>query len=352
MRQTHSKLCFGLLIACVVLCASAGPVFAAMVSAPAAGAGSAVLVLDGTPTGTLSSLSGGAITAEVLTAKTPGNYPPKQLGSLDYEPITFVVGLDRLSSSLRGWIADAWSASQKPKNGSVVFSDGAGKAVSELQFVGAVISEVSIPFCDGTSHAYPEVSVVITSRATRQAPPTQTTGYRRMGYSLEYSSFFILHIDGLDCKGVIRIEQFTVQQPAVIVKVEDDKGVVIRLPQPSKANFPNLKITLRENWAQSWRDWANDFLIKGKSEQSSRKNGYLSFFADKNLSGEIARINLYNLGICRLGPVPVEGNGEGVGKLVAEIYCERMEFCSPGTAAPASGTSAPPPTGTRPIGTR
>jgi len=352
MRQSHSMSCFLLFITCAVLCASAGPLFAATAGA--------TLVLDGVACDTLRGLSGGAITAEVLTVNTPGNYATKQHGLPTYEPINLDVNLN-MTSYLFAWIADAWNANQKRLNGCVLFSDQAGKPISELQFLDGVISEVTIPLCDVNSAATTPVSVVITPRATRQVQGAQTTISASASHGSAWSSHsFILDINGLNCLGVTRIEPFTVKQEMNLKKVVDEKGVEVVLPIAGRASFPNLKITLTEHSAQSWRDFAKDFLIKGNSGQNAEKDGFLRFTKEPPSSAPIAMIHLYNIGICKVGPAPLDANGEGLGKVVAELYCERMELLGPNGAPPVSGPTATPATGTtleapnrkRPIGTR
>ena len=337
MRQSHSMSCFLLFITCAVLCASAGPLFAATAGA--------TLVLDSTACDTLRGLSGGAITAEVFTVNTPGNYAAKQHGLPTYEPISVDVNLN-MTSYLFAWIADAWNANQKRLNGCVLFSDQAGKPISELQFLDGLISEVTIPLCDVNSAATTPVSVVITPRATRQVPGAQTAITASASHGSAWSSHsFILDINGLNCLGVTRIETFTVKQQMIIQKVVDEKGVEILLPIAGRANFPNLKITLTERSAQSWRDWAKDFLVKGNSGQNGRKDGFLRFTKEPPSSAPISMIHLYNIGICKVGPAPMDANGEGLGKVVAELYCERMELLGPSGLAPTSGTTTTPATG-------
>jgi hypothetical protein len=98
--------------------------------------------------------------------------------------------------------------------------------------------------------------------------------------------------------------------------------------EPRKLEVPNLKITLTESFAQSWIDWHEDFVINRNSGESQEKNGSLAFLAS-NRRDELARINFFNLGIFRLAPEKVQAQSDQIKRIVAEMYCERMEFVSP-----------------------
>jgi hypothetical protein len=72
--------------------------------------------------------------------------------------------------------------------------------------------------------------------------------------------------------------------------------------------------------AESWRTWFKSFVIDGNS--SAMKT--LSFLAP-NLSTVLATISFQNLGIFRLEDVPTDASAE-ITRVVAELYCERMEL--------------------------
>ena len=58
--------------------------------------------------------------------------------------------------------------------------------------------------------------------------------------------------------------------------------------------------------------------------------------ADKTRSGtlallgtdmrELARIELFGVGICKLGPARRDASSDQIARFTAELYCERMEF--------------------------
>jgi len=95
--------------------------------------------------------------------------------------------------------------------------------------------------------------------------------------------------------------------------------------EPGKLEFPNLKITLAESAAKTWLDWHEDFVVKGNCGEDQEKDGSLTFLAP-DLKQELARVDFFNLGIFRLAPEKPEPQPDRVKKLIAELYCERMQF--------------------------
>ena len=75
--------------------------------------------------------------------------------------------------------------------------------------------------------------------------------------------------------------------------------------------------------ADTWRTWFQRFVIDGHSGATDEKSGSLSFL-NANLATVLATINFHNLGIFRLENAPADP-----GRVVAELYCERMELAIP-----------------------
>ncbi len=153
-------------------------------------------------------------------------------------------------------------------------------------------------------------------------------------------SNFRLEIDGLDCSKVSKIDSFTVKQSIVADPIGETRDVP---NEPGKLDFPNLRITLAEAGAATWTAWFDDFVLKGNNDESAEKGGRIVFLAP-DLKQELGRIELHNLGIFALRhPAPA---AEAVSRVVAELYCERMEFQ---VGNPAPKPPAPTPIQRRPV---
>jgi hypothetical protein len=75
--------------------------------------------------------------------------------------------------------------------------------------------------------------------------------------------------------------------------------------------------------AGTWRAWFQSFVIGGHSSATDEKSGNLSFL-NANLSTVLATINFHNLGIFGLENAPADPS-----RVVADLYCERMELAIP-----------------------
>jgi hypothetical protein len=94
-------------------------------------------------------------------------------------------------------------------------------------------------------------------------------------------------------------------------------------PATGVAEFPNLRIELSAVSAGTWRTWFESFVMDGHSGATGEKSGSLSLL-NANLTTVLATINFFNLGIFRLENAPADS-----GRVVAELYCQRMELAIP-----------------------
>jgi hypothetical protein len=126
-----------------------------------------------------------------------------------------------------------------------------------------------------------------------------------------------LELDGLDCTRVSRIDSFTVKQPFRIGKGD--------VREPGLLSFPNLSVTLSEQSAKTWQAWFTNFVLEGNNADSQEKTGRLTVLSP-DLTKALARIDLFNVGIFRLALAPERAGGDLVRRVVAGLYCERMDF--------------------------
>ena len=183
-----------------------------------------------------------------------------------------------------------------------------GRPQSKREFVKAILVETTVPMLDGASNSSADFTVRLAPERTSDVTPPTTlppSGSPAPGDAPFLSSNFRLNIAGLDCTRVAKIDSFTVKQT----------------PGTGLAEFPNLRIELSSVSATTWRTWFQSFLID--SSAANEKTGNLSFLST-NLTTVLATINFFNLGIFRLESSPVDPS-----RVVAELYCERMELVIP-----------------------
>jgi phage tail-like protein len=298
-------------------------------------AGNFQLVLDGVKCGFLKSVDGGAPVAEVVSESVGSSYfPKKHLGQISYGPFVLQFGL-AMSKEIFDWINASWTADYSRKNGAVVATDHTLTAVSQREFLNAIVTETTIPTLDGSSKNPGYLTLKFAPEYTRIAKASgKVTSAAKVDQKLWLPSNFRLAIDGLDGSGVRTIDSFTVKQS---VATDDIGNARDYLREPGKLEFPNLKITLMESSAKSWFDWFEDFVIKGNNGDAKEKNGSITLLS-ANLKEELLRIDLFNLGIFRIGQDKTEANSDRITSVTAHLYCERMEL-HVGGAAPRAATS-------------
>ena len=288
--------------------------------------GNLALDLEGTKCGFLKGIDGGAVTADVITEAVGADYfVRKHIGGPKYEDITLEIGFS-MAKPIFSWIADSWEMKLQRKKGSIIACDYKLQAQTQRDFFDAMIVETVIPALDGASKEAGYIKVKLSPETIRTA---KASGKIEGGakQKIFVASNFSLDIPGLDCKRVSKIDSFTVKQSVAAERVGELRDME---KEPGRIEFPNLKITFSETSAQSWRDWFEDFVVKGNSGEDKEKNGTLTFLSP-NRQDKLASINLFNLGIFRLADA-TPGGADAIHRVSAELYCERMQFV-PGSGA-------------------
>jgi len=275
---------------------------------PSATTGSFRLELEGQFVPVKSIEGGTAVGVVVSSPVIPSGASPfreKHLFGVDYEAVAIEASFGS-ARPLFEWIRAAWQGTPAAKNGSGIFVDANGGPISRREFVKAVPIETTVPKLDGASSNAAYVTVRLTPELTRDVMPPTTIPAAGPAPPASLSSNFRLSIGGLDCTKVSKIDSFTVKQQGKLVE------------------FPNLRIELASASAESWRTWFRSFVIDGNSSSANEKTGHLSFLTP-NMATALATISFHNLGIFRLENALAETSG-AVMRVVAELYCERMEL--------------------------
>jgi hypothetical protein len=225
-----------------------------------------------------------------------------------------------MSQALFDWINASWSGNYARKNGAVVASDFNLAAVSQREFFKALITETTIPALDGSAKEPAYLTLTVAPEYTRTTKGSGKIGEAARVSQKLWASNFKVTIDGLDCTKIRTVHSFTVKQSAVTDDIGDARDY---RREPARLEFPNLQITLPEMSAKSWFDWFEDFAIKGNNDDSKEKTGSITFLSP-NMADELMRIDLFNLGIFKIGNDRTETNSDQIATVTAHLYCERM----------------------------
>jgi hypothetical protein len=326
--------------ALVLLLVSASSVFGAPGDGRSYVSGNYFLTLDGVKCGYVKSVDGGAISAEVINEPAgPSYFTKKHIGQPKYEDVAFQFGFS-MTPDIYNWISDAWSMNFTRKNCLLTSLDYSLNAKDAVQFDHCLITETTIPACDGSSKEPAYLSLKLAPEYTHPAPATSISGdYGKNQQKVWLPSNFVLAIDGLDCSKVNKIDSFTVKQNAVTDDIGDARDM---LKEPGKLEFPNLRITFAEATLQTWKAWFDSFVVQGNNDESQEKSGTLTFLSP-NRQDQLLTIKFHNLGIFKLEKEGSEANSDQISRWVADLYCERMELPKVGPGGARTKTESEEP---------
>lgn len=278
--------------------------------------GSFALELAGAPAGILRNASGGEAVGDVVTDAVGGGFAKKHIGHVRFSDLLLEVG-PGMEPAVYAWIASAWEGKSTRTSGAVLTASYNLQVVRRQDFHDAFIAETTIPACDAASKEAAFFTVRVASEAVRlgkgggSVPSTLAAKAPKAWLA----SNFRLEIPGLDCTRVRTIDAIHVRTAVV-----RDEGRV----EPGAVNVSDLVVALADLSAESWYDWARVFLVEGASGDAQEKNGVLIFLGPDGQS-EIARVNLFGLGISSLRTAPAETAGQ-IRSIVGTLYCERASL--------------------------
>jgi len=282
------------------------------------GAGGVVLLLGGAPAGNVRAASGGSAVGVVASEAAAGaGAPKKHIASVEYEPIELEVDLS-LERSFYDWVNAAWKGTPQPRSGSLLLLDLNRNPKQAREFQNAVITETTLSACDASSKVPGTLRLALAPERVSSAPASAAkASLPSAGRQKAWvASNFRLEIEGLDTARVSRVSPVHVKAALAASIGSRDPA-----PQVAKLEIDNLKVLLSENGADSWRQWHDDFLVKGNASDKNERSGRLVLLGP-NLKDELAEVRLHNLGIIALRSLD-EG---GVSQLEAELYVERLEL--------------------------
>ena len=266
----------------------------------------------------LKDFAGGNVHADVIAKRSARlHFAKKHLGPPEYEEFALPVGVS-MSQELFQWIAGSWKARPEKKNGAVLTLDYKLNIVRESDFSGALITETTIPTLEAASKDAGYLTVRLQPEFINQQAGAGKLSLATSKQKLWRTSNFRLHIDGLVCTKVSKIDSFSVKRR--VTTTSSGGGGVRLLAGP--VSFPNLVITLSQASAATWFDWHESFVVNGKNGEDFERNGSITFLSNDSKK-ELSRIDLHHLGIARLASVKGE-RGSQIGQVTAELYCEEM----------------------------
>lgn len=296
------------------------------------GAGKLALELDGQAAGFSYGVEGGSAVGEVTTiAMGPNQIPNKQLTNLRYDPITVEFG-PGMTRPWYDWISGTLDMKIQPRNGAVLSLSFDNKLQSRLDFMNALITEISFPTLDAASRDAGRMKVKLAPAATQQQKGSGAIvgGTLSKATKQWLPANFRLNIQGLEqaTQRVNKIEALTIK---VVLQPTQVGAKGSTLLQAVGIEIPNLVITLPEVDAGPFYQWHEDFVIKGINGPDKERPGVLEWL-DPTLKTVLGSLQFFNLGIFKIAPEKVEAAAETIRRVKVEMYCERIVAAFPGFA--------------------
>jgi hypothetical protein len=239
-----------------------------------AGGGRFALELEGTNAGFLKSVNGGGLGAVLAGGGTGADAAQrKHIARLEYEDFTLALPV-HAPHAIVDWINGAWRGNAKSVSGKVLAVDNFLGLISERDFAGALITETTIPACDmgAKDQAYLSVKIRPESIRFKKGDGAEVAMSPKSKRKKWIPSNFRLSIKGLDCSKVLKIDSFTVHEAIPPAAAASGTGAGREQVAPG---FPNLRITVAEESAESWIKWHEDFALKGNNSPDKEKSGDL-----------------------------------------------------------------------------
>jgi len=274
--------------------------------------------------GFLKSVDGGGLKADLIAEPAgPDNIIHKHIGSPKVDDFKCQVGWS-MSPGFYEWIQQSWDKKYARKAGEVISCDFDYKAKSSREFTEALITEVGIPALDGSSKepAYMTVGFRPETLKYKKGDGNVVKGTFTQHQKAWLPANFRFTLGDMNTKKISKVDAFTVKQTVTSNDVGEERWSQI---EPAKLEFPDLTIYTAESHAQTWIDWATEFIINGNNGDKNEKSGSITFLSP-SLKDELGSVELMGVGIKSVAPEKSEANGEAIKKVKIELYVEQMKM--------------------------
>jgi T4-like virus tail tube protein gp19 len=277
--------------------------------------------------GTVRSIEGGGLKADVMTYQPGANYERwRQLGKPKFEDIKMQVGT-AMSEPFFRWIEGFFSGKCERKNGAIVAGDFYYKERARREFTDALITELTFPKLDSTdkSTVYMNVTLAVEDIVFKkgdpgkQLDPTAKTQESQKGWK---SCNFTFALDGFaDCTQVTKVDSFTIKQQVVEYHAGGRRTAA---KTPSLIEYPQLSFYLPEHFTPALTDHFRKRGIKG--EVPGRLHGQITTFDNSAEKATMFTLEFFNADIANIQPDKSDSTTEEIKQYKIDLYVERMSF--------------------------
>jgi phage tail-like protein len=278
-----------------------------------------------TDVGTVRSIEGGGLKADVMTYQPGATYERwRQLGKPKFEDIKLQIGT-AMSEPFFKWIEKFFEGKGERKNGAIVAGDYYYKERARREFTEALITELTFPKLDATDKntVYMNVTLSVENIDYKKGDESKQLDFTTNPESQKAwkACNFTFKLDGFDtaCQHVSKVDSFTLKVP---VLEYHSGGARAPTKTPTTIDFPNLTFYVPETDAQPFNDYFKKRGIQG--ELPGRLHGQLTTFDNAHTTK--FTLDLYNCDILNIQPDKSDATTEEIKQVKIDIYVERMGF--------------------------
>ncbi len=212
-------------------------------------------------------MEGGDIEGAVVNLPVSGDYiQKKQLGNLKYNDFKVACGLS-MGKPLQDWIDASLAMNYMRKSGQIDAADFKKDTKYSREFYDALITEITMPACDGSAKDAAYLNLTFSPEKTRNKAGSGKVKVddANVKQKIWYPANFRVTIPGLDTGLVAKVDALTVKQK----NVRDDIGIVRDSQlEPAAVEYPNASFTVSEEGSDTWWKYHEDFVITGNSQET------------------------------------------------------------------------------------
>jgi hypothetical protein len=280
--------------------------------------------VDGVKCGLIQKFEGGDIEGEVTTLPLAHDYyVKKHIGNVKYNDFTVQMGLS-MGQPIKDWIDASLAMNYMRKSGELKAADFKREVRHIREFHDALLTEIGFPACDGAAKdaAFMNLKFSPWRVRNKKGDGSKVDNPADMAQKMWHPTDFRFVIDGLDkaCTKVSKVDALTIKQTVVSDQVGMERDY---FKEPGKVEFPNVKITLSEEYSHDFFAWHEQFVIEGNNTEEEHKAGSLVYL-NRNRQKELLTLTLSGLGIFKISSAPRANNEDKIASVTVECYCENI----------------------------
>jgi hypothetical protein len=282
------------------------------------------LDLDQVKCGLIQKFEGGDIEGEVTNLPLAHDYYiKKHIGNVKYNPFTLQMGL-AMGQPVKDWIDASLAMNYMRKSGELKAADFKREVRHIRVFEDALLTEIGFPACDGAGKEAAFMSLKFHPWRTRnkKGDGSKVDNPADMAQKMWHPTDFRMVIDGLEkaCTKVSKVDAIAIKQTAIPDQTGMERDHFL---EPGKVEYPNIKLTLSEEYSHDFFAWHEEFVINGNNTEEEHKSGSLVYL-NRNRTKDLLTLTLMGLGIFKISAAPRANNEDKIASVTVECYCENI----------------------------